>query len=250
VQASSKGFYVDRAASRDGDHRDIGGHVAARVELDEVSGQGDQLHVQLPPMGIVANCYAVDSNDFLPSFPLNRGTGYNSWDVATDMPSGLQPYGLNVPMWFCPVRPDEFNAANNYCLQTFHHSPYTINDLTDYFERAFGDFCVIYHCWWVPRVSTGKTFFPDPVNGTGLVRLAIGWPRKTTDKNAVAQPIISDYPQSSGSPPASTNTVPSPGHSYNSVLKSVNTTYADGHTVSVPRPKLQWQWYGNYTQFY
>jgi prepilin-type N-terminal cleavage/methylation domain-containing protein len=200
--------------------------------------------------GIVANCYALDNNDFLPTFPLNRGTGYNSWDVATNMPSGLQPYGLNVPMWFCPVRPDEFNAANNYCLQSLHHPLSSINDLTDYFERAFGDFCVIYHCWWVPRVSTGKTFFPDPSNGTGLARLAVGWPRKTTDKNAVVQPIISDFLMASGSPSATTNTLPSPGHSYNGRLTSVNTTYADGHTVSVPKTKIQWQWYGNYTQFY
>ena len=200
--------------------------------------------------GIVANCYALDSNDSLPTFPLNRGTGYNSWDVATNMPTGLQPYGLIVPMWFCPVRPDEFTTANNYCVQTFGHSLSTINDLTDYFERAYGNFCIIYHCWWVPRIAYGSIYFPDPSSGTGLARLPDGWPRKTTDKNAVVQPIISDYLQASGLPSAATNTLPSPGHSYNGRLQSVNTTYADGHTVTVSKTKIQWQWYGNYTQFY
>jgi prepilin-type N-terminal cleavage/methylation domain-containing protein len=66
---------------------------------------------------IVANMYAGENRDFLPSFPLNRGTGYNTLDVATNMPSGLQPYGLTVPMWFCPVRSDEFAAAEDYSRQ-------------------------------------------------------------------------------------------------------------------------------------
>jgi prepilin-type N-terminal cleavage/methylation domain-containing protein len=200
--------------------------------------------------GIVANCYAMDSREFLPSFSLNRSTGFNSWDVATNMPAGLQPYGLNVPMWFCPVRPDDFAAANTYCVQKLGRPLSTINDLTLYFERAYGDFCIIYHCWWVPRVSTGNTFFPDPGNGTGQARLPDGWPRKTTDKNAALQPIISDFLLASGSPSTATINLATAGHSFGGGLRSVNTTYADGHTVSVPKAKMLWQWYGNYTQFY
>ena len=66
--------------------------------------------------GIVNNLYAGDnSRGNLPSFPMN-GTGRNAWDVAPEMIPGLAPYGLTVPMWFCPVRPDEFNAANNWSV--------------------------------------------------------------------------------------------------------------------------------------
>jgi len=200
--------------------------------------------------GIVANLYATDSREFLPSFPLYRGTGFNSWDVATNMPAGLQPYGLNAPMWFCPVRPEDFDAANAYSLKTFGHSLSTINDLTRYFSHAYGDFCIIYHCWWVPRISTDNVYFPDPKNGTGQARLPDGWPRKTTDKNTALQPIISDFLVANGPPSTANLNQASGGHSFNGSLRSVNTTYADGHTVSVPKAKMLWQWYGNYTQFY
>ena len=199
--------------------------------------------------GIVANAYAADSKDDLPSFPLNRGTGYNSWDVATNMPSSLQPYGLIVPMWFCPVRPNEFTDANTYSLQNYGHGINSVADLESYYERSFGNFCIMNHCWWVPRISTGHTYFPDPSNGTGQARVLDGWPRKTTDRNAAKQPIISDRTAVSGYSTAVTS-ITNGGHFYAGVLHSVNSTYADGHTVTVPRSKVQWQWYGNWTQFY
>jgi prepilin-type N-terminal cleavage/methylation domain-containing protein len=199
--------------------------------------------------GIVANAYAADNRDYFPSFALNRGTGYNSWDVATNMPSGLGPYGLTVPMWFCPVRPEEYTTANNYSLQNYGHAIGTIDDLTSYFVRTYGNFAIMYHCWWVPRISTGSTYFPDPANGTGQARLPDGWPLKTSDRNAVIQPIISDYIAASGNT-TQVDDVKSGGHFFANSLNSVNTTYADGHTVTVKKAKIQWQWYGNWTQFY
>ena len=60
--------------------------------------------------GIVNNLYANDSpRGNLPSFTMT-GTGRNARDVAPEMIPGLSPYGLTVPLWFCPVRPDEFNG--------------------------------------------------------------------------------------------------------------------------------------------
>ena len=44
--------------------------------------------------------------------------------------------------------------------------------------------------------------------------------------------------------------LPYNGHTYNGVFSGVNATYADGHVESVNRNKVQWQWYGNWTQFY
>ena len=76
-----------------------------------------------------------------------------------------------------------------------------------------------------------------------------GWPRKTTDRNAAKQPMISDRTAVSGYS-TSVTSITNGGHFYAGVLHSVNSTYADGHTVTVPRSKVQWQWYGNWTQFY
>jgi prepilin-type N-terminal cleavage/methylation domain-containing protein len=63
--------------------------------------------------GLVANLYATDNRDALPAFPLDvSGIGLNVWGVSLSMPAGLQPYGLTVPMWFCPVRNTEYSSAN------------------------------------------------------------------------------------------------------------------------------------------
>jgi prepilin-type N-terminal cleavage/methylation domain-containing protein len=207
--------------------------------------------------GVVANMYAADSRDYLPSFPLNRQIGYNAWGVASAMPGALQPYGLTVPMWFCPVRPKEFQDANTYFKQNYGRPISSIGDLTTYFDLIYGDFAMIYHCWWVPRVATGTTTFPNPSNGTGVARLPDGWPTKTTDPCGAIQPIISDYIAAAGANATLNDVGPNGsygagggGHFFNNTLKSVNTTYVDGHTVTVPRARMQWQWFGNYMQFY
>jgi prepilin-type N-terminal cleavage/methylation domain-containing protein len=200
--------------------------------------------------GIVANLYAVDSRDYLPSFPLNRSTGFNTWDVATNMPSDLQPYGLTVPMWFCPARPEEFNAANTYYQSTSGRNLGSIDDLTTYFEKAYGDFCIIYHCWMPPRIAKGNTTFPNAIEGPGIANLKDGWPTKTTDRSAGIQPIITDYNSAPGRT-ADVSKLNLGGHQLNNTVVSINTTYADGHTATVPRSRIQWQWYsGNFTQFY
>jgi prepilin-type N-terminal cleavage/methylation domain-containing protein len=206
--------------------------------------------------GIVASAYAADNRDSFPSFQLGGTTGGNAWDVATNMPGGLQPYGLTVPMWFCPVRGDELVAANDYSVQNYGRPLGSVDDLTTYMQRRYTFFALLYHCWWVPRQmgplgSNGK-YFPSPTyGGTTSARLPDGWPLKTTDQNAVVNPIISDFLYNSGAAlnpdPGSADTG---GHFYNGRLSSVNTTYGDGHTVTVARPKIQFQWFGNHAQYY
>ena len=73
--------------------------------------------------GVVASLYAGDTQGGkLPRFDLPVGTGSNPWDVSLNMVPGLGPYGLTVPMWFCPVRPSEFDAANTWSQQNLGHS--------------------------------------------------------------------------------------------------------------------------------
>jgi len=64
--------------------------------------------------GIAANVYAGDnSRGLLPSFNMPT-TGLNPWDVSPEMVPKLEPFGLTVPMWFCPVRPMEFQEADQW----------------------------------------------------------------------------------------------------------------------------------------
>ena len=53
--------------------------------------------------GVVAAMYAGDiSRGLLPSFSIPASSGHNAWDVSLDMLPSLAPYGLTMPMWFCP----------------------------------------------------------------------------------------------------------------------------------------------------
>src|SRR5690349_3167482 len=64
--------------------------------------------------GIAAHLYAGDDpRGYLPSFNMPT-TGLNPWDVSPQMVPKLTPYGLTVPMWFCPVRPAEFQEADQW----------------------------------------------------------------------------------------------------------------------------------------
>jgi hypothetical protein len=201
--------------------------------------------------GVAANLYAMDYQNKLPAYTIGDRTGCNPTDVSTNMPAGLQPYGLTVAMWFCPVRPGEFAYANIYCLQTLGHGLVTIADLTDYYARSFGSFALINHNWWVPHLNGGK-LVPDPSSGFGEARLPNGWPEKTTDPCANVGPIISDFCESAseGFVQTNVNNVANGAHFFNKRLINLNTTYADGHTVSVPKLRIRWQYYGNHTSFY
>ena len=65
--------------------------------------------------GVVANGYSGDNTrGTLPSFPMSVGyAGGNLWDVDAAMATNLVAYGLTVPMWFCPVRSQDFQSIKN-----------------------------------------------------------------------------------------------------------------------------------------
>ena len=213
--------------------------------------------------GIVANVYAADNKDALPAFTLDvSAIGLNVWGVSVAMPAGLQASGLTPPLWFCPVRNKEYAYANEWCLKNLKHSMASVTDLTAYLSASFGNFVLMNHNWWVPRKESDGTVFPDPKNGTGKARSPDGWPSKTSDKNANANPIISDLTDCAvtttdpdkipeHNPPINGAYLTGNAHFWNGKLDSVNTAYADGHVVTVRKRKMQWQWQtGPWTEFY
>jgi prepilin-type N-terminal cleavage/methylation domain-containing protein len=205
--------------------------------------------------GIVASVYANDSSDYLPSFSTVT-SGFNPSDVSAQMVPGLAPYGLTVPLWFCPVRPNEFNDANTWFSKNYKRLIGNTDDLNLYLESRFASFSLINHSWWVPRPIFGHTppnnLFPNPSSLGGLsiqTRALDGWPRKTTDRVAGFQPIVTDLTINVTSMNA-TDSRTMLGHQQNGKLKNMNRTYADGHVETANVSQIQWQNFGNEYAFY
>jgi prepilin-type N-terminal cleavage/methylation domain-containing protein/prepilin-type processing-associated H-X9-DG protein len=198
--------------------------------------------------GIVSTLYAGDNQrGKFPRFDFTAGTGNNPWDVSSDMVPGLGPYGLTISMWFCPVRPAELDAANTWFIQNQGHAMRNLSDLNTYMTSTYGTFARLYHNWWVPR-KNGNGLYPDPGNANTQCRLPTGWPTGASDTTAVLlQPLISDSCEGSSTNLAS---IKQGGHFNTGVLKSANSTFADGHVSTVVRNNLQWQYAGNLTSFY
>ncbi|MFO1478287.1 MAG: prepilin-type N-terminal cleavage/methylation domain-containing protein [Verrucomicrobiota bacterium] len=203
--------------------------------------------------GVVATMYAgEDKLGRLPSYTIPN-TGHNPWDVSLNMVPGLAPFGLTVPMWFCPVRPAEFDEANTWFLKKYNRNLVSTDDLNVYFRFRYvggSPFAVIYHAWWVPRpIGTDKGLqFPSGTLAGTLARDTNGWPRRLEDRVAGLQPIISDYCVAAG---VQTNTdAMSAGHSIGNKVQNVNAAYADGHVETRNRAKIEWQYSGVDSAFY
>ena len=194
---------------------------------------------------VSVNLYANDHLDSLPRFDWNGGGGNYLWDVSTNMINALGPYGLTVPMWFCPVRPNEFDAVQKQLGRPI----VTLVDLTASFanNNNFNE-CIINHNWWVQRTSTGGPVFPldwdprlGPPQGLSGPVVLYGYPKRLHDNAAAHVPFISDKAGCSSngdgfaapaSPPASANPKScsiNTAHFVNGVLLGVNAAYADGH---------------------
>ena len=62
--------------------------------------------------GYACNVYATDNQrGYYPSFAMYNCTpGENVTDVAANFISGMNPYGMTVPMYFCPTRTGGANS--------------------------------------------------------------------------------------------------------------------------------------------
>ena len=200
--------------------------------------------------GIAVNVYATDDiKGRLPAFRMPR-TGLNPWDVSIQMSTNLEPYGLTVPMWYCPTRPGDFASAQTWFRsQNKGEDLKTISDLNKYFVRQYGNFAIIWHCWWVPRPLEDGTMFPTPTTSGTFSRTKDGWPTRLEDPMAAFQPVITDLCLAEGT--RNTNVANArAGHPIRDRPQSVNLAFADGHVETRNGKQLQWQQSGNWTTFY
>lgn len=225
---------------------------------------------------IMCNVYASDFNGSLPSvdFGGNATPGGNPTDVSDNMLPVLQNYGMSVPMWFCPARPD-FNTVNTLYMKGPGNGSNIVNiaQLSTALQYSGGNnFDICYYFYWVPRRwgSGGNysAWFPWPGPGNYLssgweipnyggsnpsLNTNPGWPRKLSDNNVSVSPIISDLCR--GAQPKISSIYKMEGHAYGGSCQGVNAGFADGHVEAHKFQTLQWRWWaqlssGAYVSFY
>ena len=189
--------------------------------------------------GVAVSMYSND--DRAGKFPrFDNGSLNNTWDVSPNMISGLGPYGLTVPMWFCPVRADQYDAGVAWCKANGRAGMNSLNDLTAYVTSGGYGFAVCFHAWWVPRTGT-PGLFPVPVPNTD------GWPTRLTDVTVSRQPILTDRSANlSSASPLQANE----GHPLNGKLKSINLLFGEGHVETHKPQEVKMRYFGNYYNFY
>jgi prepilin-type N-terminal cleavage/methylation domain-containing protein/prepilin-type processing-associated H-X9-DG protein len=192
--------------------------------------------------GLAVNMYASD--DPKGRFPrFDNGIINNTWDVDPRMVTNLGPYGLTVPMWYCPVRPEEFTADDTWFRTTYHRGLASLPDLVKAVTRDYtADLAICYHAWWVPRVGYGGSLYPVTATNT--------WPSSLTDKDVSVNPILTDRLATSGS--STDVSKAGGGHMFNGKLSSVNLAFGDGHVETHKAAIVLWRYTGafGYGNFY
>ena len=187
---------------------------------------------------------APTPDDFLSTFALDVDTASYGYARRT-LAEGRLP-----DPW--SVRPEEFDAANNWSEQNLSRSISSTDDLNNYLAGRYNNtFAILYHSWWVPRpTSPGSRFsFPVPRYAGTRSQVTDGWPERMEDKVAAFQPIITDYCFATGYRTEIRYAMA--GHSTGGAVDSVNLVFADGHVETHPRARIQWQyWVRQNTAFY
>ena len=215
--------------------------------------------------GIACTLYANDNKNAFPAFHVPTGTaaGNNVWDVSLLMIPGMQPFGMTVPMWFCPARPDEVTVANAQCFAKNKHNIASLSDLQDgvaYLgSTTFGP---IFHDFWIPRALAGNVNNIYPVIWLATAKAKnpsanelYQWPSKASDPNIAKVPIISDRIVGGGGGAqgfgTSTNLdLATGGHSINGKVDGSNLLFGDDHVESRRRSAMKWRYIGNASTFY
>jgi prepilin-type N-terminal cleavage/methylation domain-containing protein/prepilin-type processing-associated H-X9-DG protein len=218
--------------------------------------------------GYACNLYATDNpQGYYPSFAVGAQPGENVTDVSANFISGMNPYGMSVPMYFCPARTTGNNTYGHdddayYVLS--HHHILTTAQLAQYYTNSnpYGDYIILDNLlFWVPRTVTSTTGgdagcwwpwcplakVPDCYNNqyNPIDLTNGGWPLKTSDAAASKQPVVSDLCRGDGNNTNVSSIDPATGHTYGHKLVSVNVGYADGHAETHPPARMIWHMIGN-----
>ncbi len=138
--------------------------VLAAMLLPALAGTQSQSKVtactaRFRQWAVSANLYANDNRSWLPSFT-PYGGGDLAWNVGTNMCNALYPYGMNVPDYFCPMRPNQWDAANAWGQATLGHPIQGIDELTQYWRQSYPLELTLNDNYWVPRnAGTGTIPF-------------------------------------------------------------------------------------------
>jgi len=200
--------------------------------------------------GLAFNLYAGDdSRGRFPSFDVS-GAGGNAWDVGPQMVTALEPHGMTVPMWFCPVRPrDRQNAETKLGRPIV-----SIGDLKEA-VTYHQNLATIYHSVWIPRKNK-TTLFPVAYLPGGAKNPNANedyqWPSKPEDRGAGKTPIMTDRIVGI----ASTTDINDlqaanpQGHPAGDKVVNANLLFGDGHVETRNNSQIIWRWKGSYTTFY
>jgi len=229
--------------------------------------------------GAMANVYAGDdSQGRFPSINMSGQAGGNPSDVWTNFVVQMADYGLTVPMFFCPVRPADYNGANNWYAGWYAsaHPGHkatgitSIQALNTYFialdTQVFngvpgrsdnGNYSKLFWAWWVPRYNGAITagMFPSTnYSGTGgpsqYPPNCIGWPLKQSDTIAARAPILSDLAEGPSGQTTTSSIYNTDAHFYGGALDSVNVVYGDGHVELHGKNIMRWQFTDQSSQYY
>jgi prepilin-type N-terminal cleavage/methylation domain-containing protein len=206
---------------------------------------------------IAANLYATD--DTRGRLPMLGSIGNNPWDVPDAMIPAVQDYGLTVPMFFCPSRPDELTEAQAW-FQKSQKRPIANNeDLRKYYSLrwTFG-FAIIQHSWWVPRTGLPGYQVMPATSRVNTNTMTEGWPTKLEDPGTSTSPIITDTLYHDGFTTdlsiawgGHPTRKSSSGFQINGGgAESISRGFADGHADLAPRARITWRHFGNWTSFY
>jgi prepilin-type N-terminal cleavage/methylation domain-containing protein/prepilin-type processing-associated H-X9-DG protein len=211
---------------------------------------------------LTVNLYAND--DSLGRLPRLDWGGAYLWDVSPLMVPRLGRYGLTVPMWFDPVRPDEFALAQ----KALGRSIISLADLQASFSyNDYGGEGIIEHNWWVPRSGRPgpdpATLTPQPTWMQNTPVGDSGYPSAPGLPSWNKVPFITckalsstDTTAGTGAhgqgaiiPPASgvassdpKDICPNTAHFFNGNLNGINAAYADGHVEVHTRADIKCGW--------
>jgi prepilin-type N-terminal cleavage/methylation domain-containing protein len=186
---------------------------------------------------VVANLYAADYHDSLPAIGSVGFGGYPS-DAGLTLASTLGRYGATVPIFYCPMRPWEFESDTKQ-----HHGPIiTMDDLNSVMTNPalHGGETSLHQNYWVVR---GSPPYPADVQTLPQAEAYGGfWPLHRTDQRIATVPFISDECFSPVSDVRSTNLdaiSPATAHFTGGKVVSVNCGYGDGHAVTHSRTQIK-----------